>query len=132
MAAYIHVMNQRRPRTFRKRLNPLETYHNDEIKRKYRLTRPLIEQLCDTLDEQLAPNTNRNHAVPTVVQVCTALRFYATGSFQEVLGDGHGLSKATMSRIILRVSNAIVRTHRHVIRFPATQPEQQACKTGFH
>jgi hypothetical protein len=132
MAAFLFVeQHQRRPRVFRDRLNP-NSYNDDELRRKYRLTRDAITDLCDSLDASIAPKTNRNHAVSTNLQVLTALRYYATGSFQELLGDSHGLSKATLSRIILRVTNAIVRTHSGKISFPRTAAERTDCKQGFY
>ena len=40
-------------------------------------------------------------------QLLIALRFYACGSFQQVIGDTVGVEKSTVSRIIRRVSLAL-------------------------
>ncbi len=46
------------------------------------------------------------------------LRYYATGTFQEACGDLCDISQLTASRIIKRVSEAIVRLKIHYIQFP--------------
>lgn len=47
-----------------------------------------------------------------------ALRFYANGNFQTVNGDLHGISKASVSRIVNAVSSAFVALSPNYIEFP--------------
>ena len=54
-------------------------------------------------------------------QVLVALRFFASGSFLEVVGDTvGGIPKCTISRIVSRVSTALVRKQHEFIRWPST------------
>lgn len=119
-------------RVFRDRVHPLDAYDDDEIRGKYRLTRELIIHLHDMIHEDLDPKTNRNHAVPAMLQIFCALRYYATGTFQSVIGEGLGLHRSTVSRIITKVTNAICRLKNHYIMFPRTQDAIQETKEDFY
>jgi hypothetical protein len=136
MAALLHVLNnnrrQRKQRVFRTRIHPLQEYDDAEIKRHYRLSRELIEELYDQIGLELEPQTNRNKAIPAINQICCALRYYATGTFQSVLGDGLGIHRSSVSLIITRVTNAICRLRNRYIKFPTSVDDQQRTKEGFH
>ncbi|KAG7172991.1 nuclease HARBI1-like 6, partial [Homarus americanus] len=54
-----------------------------------------ILRLCEELDQFLRQRTTRSRAVPTHTQALVALRFYASGTFQNVLGDTVGLTQPT-------------------------------------
>jgi len=73
----------RMERVFRDRSNLLEIYNNEDLL-----------SLTDELAEVLSPATSRSPSIPALLQVCTALRFYATGTFLNAVGDTVGLSKA--------------------------------------
>ena len=47
-----------------------------------------------------------------------ALRFYASGSFMEVIGDTMGFDKSTVSRAINNVTNALVLHKDRFIKWP--------------
>ena len=52
--------------------------------------------------------------------------FFASGSFFEVVGDTvGGIPKCTVSRIVRRVSTALVRKQQEFIRWPSTAAERQ-------
>ncbi|KAM7306726.1 putative nuclease HARBI1 [Ixodes scapularis] len=59
----------------------------------------------------------RSCAQPVDVQVLLALRVYASGSFQSVVGDVVHLSQASASRVVNCVSQAIVLMATEEIRF---------------
>lgn len=52
------------------------------------------------------------------LQIMVTLRFYANGNFQTVSGDLHGISKASVSRIVNAVSSAIVALNPNFFKFP--------------
>jgi len=52
-----------------------------------------------------------------------ALRFYASASFYVAIGDFSGISKASVLRIVHRVSNAIAALKDEYIKLPSTQQE---------
>ena len=61
-----------------------------------------------------------------------ALRFYATGSFQIVVGDLKGLSQSSISGCISRVTYAIYTRTKNFIKFPATADEISATKDKLY
>ncbi len=63
-------------------------------------------------------HNERGNPIPTEIKLLLTLRYYATGTFQEACRDLCGLSQLTASRIIKRVSEAIVRLKIHYIQFP--------------
>ena len=127
-----HRNRRRRERVFRRRINPLEEYDNDELKRRYRLSRELLLQLNEEIGAELEHQTNRNYAIPAINQICCALRYYAAGSFQSVTGDGLGIHKSSVCVIISKVTEKICALREQYIRFPMTRREQQEVKEHFH
>ena len=54
------------------------------------------------------PDTNQNHAVSAEMQVLVTLRFLASGSFLQVIGDTFLVfDKSTVSRVVRRVTQAL-------------------------
>ncbi|XDV41528.1 hypothetical protein PO909_010388, partial [Leuciscus waleckii] len=73
-----------------------------------------------------------NFALSPEVQLLAALRFFATGSFIEVVGEGYGLSKTSVWRCVHTVTNALLRHAGDYIRLPATCQEVQEVHQGGH
>jgi hypothetical protein len=63
--------------------------------------------------------------------VLVALRFYAGGSFQVIVGDTFNLHKSTVSRIIRQVSLAITVRMEQFIRYPTDPVEIQRIRREF-
>lgn len=59
------------------------------------------------------------------------LRFYATGSFQQVIGDLFGVSKSTISKVITIVSHYIALLRETFINMPNTQEAICTTQKGF-
>ena len=70
------------------------------------------------LDPHLRRATRRSHAVSTNTQILVTLRFYASGTFQNVLAETVGLSQPTVSGIINNVTAILERTARTDIKMP--------------
>ena len=123
----------RKERKFRLRDDfSLDEYSDDEWRSPYRFGRESIELLVDLLRDDLERATARNHVLSTAVQVLAALRFFASGSFLQVIGDTIGLSKSTVSRIISNVSYALAQKEIHFIKWPSTEAETVQTKRGFY
>ena len=97
--------------------------------RQYRLPRPAIIYLADMLSNDLKRKTRRSSPLPT--QIMTALRFFASGSFQMVVGGTLGVSQSSVSRVVRDVTNALCRRARQFIKFPATDAEFIRTKQQF-
>ncbi|XP_041455631.1 putative nuclease HARBI1 isoform X1 [Lytechinus variegatus] len=107
------------------RKNPFHIYENNDFQQRYRFTKQSALHIIEELTPALERHTSRTNAVPVYLQVLTAMRFYAVGTFQLLHGDECGLSQSSLSRIIVQVSTEIARWRRRYIHFPNT-PEQVA------
>jgi cytochrome c-type biogenesis protein CcmH/NrfG len=116
MALLLHLQNRQRQRQqqfkgrlFRSRTNPLDFLSDQQIIRNYRFERERIYTLCDKLREDLEKSTKRSRSLPVSLQIVIALRYYASGSYMNVIGDAHGVSKlsflvvSTLSRNVLQI-----------------------------
>lgn len=70
------------------------------------------------------------------LQVMLALRFYATGTFQTVIGELFGVDRSTASRTISRVTEVLVRQMPKWVSLPNQQEadltkEKFFAKAGF-
>ena len=123
---------RRKERTFRLPDDfSLSNFTDEELRSRYRFGRESIEFLSELLRDDLERDTSRNHALSTTVQVLVALRFFASGSFLQVIGDTLGLSKSSVSRIISQVSLALAQKQRNFIKWPSTEEEILQNKRGF-
>ncbi|XP_025099687.1 putative nuclease HARBI1 [Pomacea canaliculata] len=120
----------RRERVFRDRINPIDKYDDAELLCKFRFSRQHILDLTDVVEKQLV-HANRVGALPPVLQVCLALRFYAIGSFQSACGELLNVSQPTASRTISAVTQALLSLVPQGIRFP-DQDEAELQKVKFY
>ncbi|XP_064646148.1 putative nuclease HARBI1 [Lineus longissimus] len=138
MAAALVVIEEenqraiRRERVFRDRVHPLDEFNDDQLFRRYRLTRPIILEVIDLIGQDVEHPTRRSHAIPSTLQVLTALRYYATGSLQLATADMVHVSQPTVSRIITGVSEALVNRARQFISFPHDLETQERISEGFY
>lgn len=64
--------------------------------------------------------------------VLVTLRFLATGSFLQVVGDFIGIDKSTASRIVNKVTRALARLRPQLINMPSTRDEISRVKQRFY
>ena len=76
----------------RDRLNPLEDYDDEDFRLHFCLTKDSVSDLVKIVDKDLQHKTRRGLPLTPMQQVLIALRFYATGTFQRVIGDLFGVS----------------------------------------
>ena len=79
--------------------------------------------LLNHIEADLQRLTRRSFAL-TPATLLAVLRFYATGSFLEVIVDDHGLSKAPVSRSVQAVTTALL-WH---IQIPTTRGDKSAAQ----
>ena len=135
--AYVSWVNRhrglrRRDRIFRDRENPLDYESDDCIVRKYRLSRPLIISLCQMFLLNLQRPTLRSSAFPVSLQIMVALRYYATGSFQSVIGDVHHISRQSVSYILQDVTECLNNVVKQYIYMPTNEDHLNKIKRDFH
>ena len=59
-----------------------------------------------------------------------ALRFYASGSFLQIIGDTIGVEKSTVSRVVTSVSWVLVAKQQQYIKWPKDQQELGSSSTN--
>ena len=97
---------------------------------RYRFGCDSLKYLFEILENDLQRQTKRNHALTPTWQILVALRFYASGSFLQIIGDTLGLPKSSVSRIITDVSQALACKQSEFILWPS-RPEEIQVKRGF-
>ena len=135
MAVALFLLNRQQqiPRLFRDRTNPLDYMTDTQIVHNYRLDRESIYELCHELEAELARPTRRVHALPVSLQVMMiALRYFASGSYMNVIGYAHGVSKTSVSRSIHSTAKNIAKNIGLYIQFPMTNTERQSVMFNFY
>ena len=136
MAAFIYIQFRnrrllRRNQIFRDRTHPLEVFDDTEVFRKFRLPRQAILDLTDSVSDELQYYFRRPRSLTPVLQVCVALRFYATGTFQDVVGELIGVDQSTVSRTVTRVTDTFSTQIGQYVRLPNPR-EAQDSKVKFY
>lgn len=88
--AHFNVPPQRKERIFRNKDALSLEFTDSELRDRYRFSREGILYLSNLLREDITRKTNRNHALTVEQQIMIALRFLASGSFLQVIGDTLG------------------------------------------
>ncbi|MGH0142313.1 UNVERIFIED_CONTAM: hypothetical protein FKN15_076123 [Acipenser sinensis] len=98
---------------------------------RFRMDRQAILELFDLIREDVECTTSRSHALPLETKVTSALKLYASGTFQNTVGEMSGISQSSMSRIIAQVTAALANKANHYITFP-TEDQLQHVKQQFY
>lgn len=124
--------NPRKNRVYRREIDPLESYTENELRSRYRFGRESLQFIVDLVSEEIAPATRRSHSLSAKEQVLITLRFLASGSFLEVVGDTFlSYDKSTVSRVVRRVTQALSSKVNDFIKFPSTRNERDEIKRGL-
>ena len=87
----------RRQRIFRDHLDPADIYDNDEFFSKHRFPKQdVVDMTRELVDQELIGSSGRKGELPPFLQVCLTLKFYATGTFQDVCGELVNVSQPTV------------------------------------
>ena len=76
--------NIRNPVIVRNHVNPLDLWNDKQLLSRYRFNREGILYLCDLIGDDFRRETMRANALTVEQIICLSLRFFASGSFQEV------------------------------------------------
>ena len=124
------VIHPRRERQYRPRGINIDGLFDEELRSRYRFGRHAINYITNLLHEDLVRDTQRGHALDPQQQVLIALRFFASGSFLQVVGDSLGVDKSTVSRSVRDVSLALNRRQNQFIKWPSVN-EIEKIKDSF-
>lgn len=128
---FLHFNNRIR-RTWIKRRNDIESLDDYEFVCRYRLQKDTVKKLVDKIGSKLSAPSSRNYAMTPLEQILIALRFYATGTFQIIVGDLTNLSQSSCCRAINRVSSCIAQLSSEFIKLPSTELERRKISCDFY
>ncbi|KAJ8914921.1 hypothetical protein NQ315_016075 [Exocentrus adspersus] len=99
----------------------------------FRLTKDVTRDVIDIVTPYVVAPT-RESALTITAKVLATLRFFASGSYQEVTGSNSfvGISQASASRAINEVTNALNRPEilNRFIKYPETMQELEALSSN--
>ena len=84
------------------RFNPLEEYDGEDFRLCFRFRKDSVIDPVKILDKDLQHETRRGLPLTPMQEVLIALRFYATGTFERVVGDLFGVSVFAACRSFTR------------------------------
>lgn len=118
-------------RHVRERNDPFNTLSNEEFVLRFRFSKQSVMDLVHKIGHTIQPITHRSKSIDSLNQVIVTLRFYATGSFQQTIGDLLNIHKSTVGRIIHRVTHQICRLRNDFIKMPLGE-ELSSTIVGFY
>lgn len=129
-------IQRKRKYTVRQRIDPFTYYDEDEFKRRYRMSKNLVEMLYNLIDGQITLEpmlVRENFTIPGITKLLIALRFYATGCFNETIADLFGVSRASACNIVSEVSYIIaMKMGEQYVKMPSNQDEILTAKVKFY
>lgn len=131
-ANYNLQTNYRRPRKIKPRINYIEILDEVDFKNRFRISKNSFMILLERIENQIRQNTDCNDAIPPIIQLLVALRFYATGSYLQIIGDFCGISISSTQRIVYRVSCAIATLRQEFIKLPLLPEEIRQNEEEFY
>ena len=121
----------RRARVYRERPNYMDVYDDKDFYDRFRLTKATALLVQEMIEDKLQFQSERNNYIPPQLQLLTCLRFFATGCYLRVAADLSGVSKASASRIVKRVSRAIAALKGQYINMPKAAAVENEKKEFF-
>lgn len=122
----------RRPKIYRRREQHFSSLDDIEFFDRFRLTKRSVLCLLQQIASSLSFPSNRGGCIEPMQQLLLTLRFYATGNMLITAGDFIGVSKASASRIVQRVSQSIALLRPKYIEMCEGDIEMQAEAEKFY
>ena len=91
-----NVQRNRLPRVFNRYIH-FQAISDEELRMRYRFGRDSIQFIAALIEDEVKPITKRNHAISTEEKILIILRFFASRSFLQVIGDTFVCDKGTVS-----------------------------------
>lgn len=113
-----------------KKLDAFEKYNDVEFRSRFRISKDTVLYLDSVFGNTIKPLTKRNRAIQPVDQILITLRYYATGSYQRVIGDIFKVEQPTVHRIVHKVTAKIASLKSQYINMP-TQEEYPVVANEF-
>lgn len=104
---------------------PFDSYDEHDFKARFRFSKHSVMEFLELFAHRIQPLTNRSKSISAMNQLLITLRYYATGAFQQVIGDTFNIHKSTICRVIKKVSTCICQMKERFISMPTEQEINQ-------
>ena len=118
-------------RRLKDRSNPLEYYNFLEFKARFHMNKETALYITTMIQDTISSQVRRGCHLSPIYQFLVAAHFYATGSFQIIVGDVNSLSQGAVSKIVKRVSTAVASLSKRFIKYP-NQNEIALVRRNFY
>ncbi|XP_037874020.1 putative nuclease HARBI1 [Bombyx mori] len=114
----------------RKKNNPVDI-NDAEFKNRYRLNKESFKFLCNQLKQKTSLKASSR--ISLELKVLCALSFYATGSYQRLVGMAKYLGQTTVSKCVKEVTDALVTPAilNTFIKFPYARADRDVIRNKF-
>ncbi|XP_041983243.1 putative nuclease HARBI1 [Aricia agestis] len=122
----------RRARLRKNMANDIQNLSDTEFKNRFRLSKEAFFYLWRVLKEEASLRSSKKISLEH--KVLCALSFYATGSYQRIVGMAKYLGQTTVSKYVRQVTDALVTPSilNTFIKFPATRELRNIVKNKFY
>uniref|UniRef100_A0A8C4SDY6 Putative nuclease HARBI1 n=1 Tax=Erpetoichthys calabaricus TaxID=27687 RepID=A0A8C4SDY6_ERPCA len=136
MAGVVHRYHRLGRRKYSERMyaehaKPHAQYTTEELYARFRFGRDDIKYIADLVRPKLQHKTKRSHALSVEERCLIALRFYASGTFFQVVGDNMGVDKSTVSNVVKAVSVELASLVNEFVSFPKDDQMAQTKQSFF-
>jgi hypothetical protein len=122
--------NHRSFRAQKNRIHPFEIFDDQEFKMRFRFEKQTILWLCDLIGPDLEPATQRRKSISALNKILLTMRCFATGAFQQIVGDTLAVHKSTAC-IMQHIVHKIAELKPQYIKMPSAE-ELQMVKLNFY
>lgn len=106
-------------------------FQEKEFEKRFRLSKESCCMVLSKIERNICRQTNRNYPLSPMNQLLITLRYYATGTFQIVLGDIVGVHKSTISRVVREVTHELALLAQTYIKPPNSARERLEIQREF-
>jgi hypothetical protein len=99
--------------------NPMELYDGIQFQARFHIMKETAVFIVDLIKTELSCPVKRGVHIPPLLQFLIAQRYFATNSFQLVVGDLNSLSQPTICNIVKRVAKAVCKLRASYIKWPS-------------
>ncbi|CAG5049906.1 unnamed protein product [Parnassius apollo] len=103
------------------KLDAFNKYDDKEFRARFRVSKGTVLHLDSVFGSKIKPLTKRNRSLQSVDHILITLRYYATGSYQRVIGDIFHIEQPSVHRIGHRVTEHIASMRSRYISMPSAE-----------
>ena len=132
MAAVVGTLlcNTRKRREYKERKTYIHLTPR-EFRERYRFSETGVNYICNEIKDIIKNDTERSHALSVKEKVLITLRYFASGSYMQAVGDTLGRDKGTVSRAVEQVTDALCAIKDSHIKWPDNEM-QSVSKSAFY